>query len=321
MLKNRKYLSIITFILLLALIVPIFNANAKTTNLIRLNNKKITLKVGGRKKLSVKLAKSVNSKAAADKVIKWKSSNKRIAKVSSSGVVKAVKAGVAKVTASCKYGKATCVVCVAKDNDNSNNDLLIKTSDNPAQNVTSKSDKKQADVFVEKELPVPTELSYQTASPYPVTNTKEPVTSEDIKNSDITTPSVAMTTPCPTAPPDPDYVPPISTPRVADPVPEIGSLEYALGLPIGYVAVLFDKEYSIYEARKVFDDAGFADARITFPYGSQIYSTMFELYFENPDNDNIAKLVVKLREYPDVKAASYGLKGKDDDDGWGPGPW
>ena len=105
--KSRKQVFIITALLMLALLTPIFTAQAKTSNKVRLANKKITLNVGSKKKLTVK---------ASNKNSKWKSSSRKIATVSEKGVVKAVKAGKAKITASNRYGKDVCVVSVVKKN-------------------------------------------------------------------------------------------------------------------------------------------------------------------------------------------------------------
>lgn len=102
--KNGKHV-FITAALILALLAPIITTQAKTSDKIRFVNKKVTLQVGSKKKLSLN---------ASYKSIKWKSSKKKVATVSKKGVVKALKVGTAKITAIGKYGKAVCVVKVIK---------------------------------------------------------------------------------------------------------------------------------------------------------------------------------------------------------------
>ena len=78
---------------------------------IKLNKSKATLNVG--KKITLKA--TVSPEDATDQSVKWKSSNKSVATVSSSGKVTAVGAGTAKITATAKDGsgvKATCTITV-----------------------------------------------------------------------------------------------------------------------------------------------------------------------------------------------------------------
>lgn len=71
-----------------------------------LNKKTASLKVG--KKLTL------TAKVSPKKKVKWSSSNRKVATVSSKGVVKGMKAGTAKVTASVGNKKASCQVKVTK---------------------------------------------------------------------------------------------------------------------------------------------------------------------------------------------------------------
>lgn len=77
---------------------------------IKLNRTSLNLKVGKSAKLKVK--KWIPSKTAIKKVT-WKSSNKKVAKVSKNGKIRAISAGKAKITATNTYGKkAVCKVRV-----------------------------------------------------------------------------------------------------------------------------------------------------------------------------------------------------------------
>lgn len=89
---------------LLATAVPATNVDAKAKP--KLNKKKVTLTVGKKVKLKVK--------NAGKKKVKWKTSDKKVAKVNKKGVVKAKKAGKATITA--KVGKKSfkCKVTVKK---------------------------------------------------------------------------------------------------------------------------------------------------------------------------------------------------------------
>jgi hypothetical protein len=78
---------------------------------IKLNKTKVTLSVGDTVKLKV---------SGTKKKVTWKSSNKKIAAVSSAGKVTAKKQGTAKITASVSGKKYTCKVTVKKAVDESN---------------------------------------------------------------------------------------------------------------------------------------------------------------------------------------------------------
>lgn len=83
---------------------------AKKSTSIKLNKKQLTMKTGGRYELKAKV-KPFNS----TDIVKWKSSNKKIATVDQFGTVKAKKAGKVKITATTSSGKkVTCVIKVKK---------------------------------------------------------------------------------------------------------------------------------------------------------------------------------------------------------------
>ncbi len=76
-----------------------------------ISNKKLTLRVGQKKKLSLKHV----TKAKAKK-IKWKSSRKKVVSVSQNGLIKAKKKGTAKIMATLDKHTYTCKVTVRKKN-------------------------------------------------------------------------------------------------------------------------------------------------------------------------------------------------------------
>lgn len=107
--KRKKYL-VIGLILCLTMAGAASNADAKQikkTKKIYLSLKTKKMRVGQTFKLKVKKVKPDE----ASKKVKWKSGNKRIATVSSSGVVKAKKAGTVKITAVSKSNKKVKAFC------------------------------------------------------------------------------------------------------------------------------------------------------------------------------------------------------------------
>lgn len=93
-----------TFTLVAALVLSIvYPQQAAAKSNLRLNHKKVTLKVGKSVKLKVKGTK---------KKVTWKTSKKKIAKVSKKGKVTAKKAGKAKITARVSGKKLVCKVTV-----------------------------------------------------------------------------------------------------------------------------------------------------------------------------------------------------------------
>ena len=99
--KFRAFLG--GFILFLALMFTVGSVNVKAAAP-KLNKKKITIYVGHTGKLKVNNAR---------KKVKWTSSKKQIAAVSSKGVVKGKKAGSAVITAAAGNKKWTCKVTAA----------------------------------------------------------------------------------------------------------------------------------------------------------------------------------------------------------------
>ncbi|MCR5203183.1 MAG: Ig-like domain-containing protein [Lachnospiraceae bacterium] len=88
-----------------------------------ISKKKITLKVGKTKKLKVKNVKKVT----------WKTSNKKVATVNKKGLVKAVKAGKATITAKTNKGKFKCKVTVKKASSSS----ATTTPSSPSPSTTA----------------------------------------------------------------------------------------------------------------------------------------------------------------------------------------
>ena len=99
-----KRIKIVSFVLIIATMITGINRMTIQAASLKLNKTKITIEEGKTKQLKVKGAKSGK--------VKWSSKKKKIAKVSSKGLVKGVKAGSTKVIA--KYGKKklTCKVIV-----------------------------------------------------------------------------------------------------------------------------------------------------------------------------------------------------------------
>ncbi len=83
---------------------------AKKSTAVTLNKKQLTMKTGG-----ICLLKAKMKPFDSTDIIKWKSSNKKIATVDQFGTVKAKKAGKVKITAMTSSGKkVTCVIEVKK---------------------------------------------------------------------------------------------------------------------------------------------------------------------------------------------------------------
>ena len=102
--------------LLALIVVMLFSQNAlaasRKVKSVKLSKTKVTMTVGQSKTLKVTIKPS-----GASKNVVWKSSNKKVVTVSSKGILKAKKAGTAKITCSSKKYpkiKATCEVTVKK---------------------------------------------------------------------------------------------------------------------------------------------------------------------------------------------------------------
>ena len=97
----------------------IIDDDVATSSTIKLNKKKLTLRVGKTYKLKVK---------GTSKTVKWSSSNKKIAKVSSSGLVKAKKVGKATITAKVAGKTLKCKVTVKKKGSSSSSSSSSRSS-------------------------------------------------------------------------------------------------------------------------------------------------------------------------------------------------
>ena len=110
--RKRGFQAVLLVLVLVLGAIPIVPAKeAEAAKKMKLSKKKLSLKVGKTKKLSVK-----NKKKKAK--VTWLSSKKKVATVSKKGVVRAKKAGKATITAKVKYKKTIkklkCKVTVTK---------------------------------------------------------------------------------------------------------------------------------------------------------------------------------------------------------------
>lgn len=126
--KKMKGLLLCMVMVLSLLAVPI-NANAAAK--IKLSAKSATLTVGKTKTLTLKKG----SKKV--KGVKWKTSNKKVATVSSSGKIKAKKAGKANITATYKKKKYVCKVTVKAKKTTSNNNNNSNSNSNNNSNTNN----------------------------------------------------------------------------------------------------------------------------------------------------------------------------------------
>lgn len=97
--------------------------NKKKSTYMKVKVKYVSLSLN-KKTASLKVGKKLNltAKVSPKKKVKWSSSNRKVASVSSKGVVKGLKAGTAKVTASVGNKKVSCLVKVTKaESGNSGN--------------------------------------------------------------------------------------------------------------------------------------------------------------------------------------------------------
>jgi len=107
---TKKFLAVLCMTLIVCMamqvVLPISNntvLSAQASSKVKLSKKKATLTVGDKLQLKV---------VGTKKKVTWSSSNKKIAKVSKKGLVTAVKAGNAKITAKVGYKKYTCTIIV-----------------------------------------------------------------------------------------------------------------------------------------------------------------------------------------------------------------
>ncbi|HBZ03437.1 MAG TPA: hypothetical protein DEO83_06460 [Lachnospiraceae bacterium] len=141
--KNRltKGMSIIlALVMIISLAIPKINSDAASKK-IKLSSSKETMTVGATKTLTLKKGSKKIKKS-----VKWKSSNKKVAKVSSKGKIIAKKKGTVTITATYKKKKYKCKITVkAKGSSTS-----VKTTPTPA-----------------KTTPEPTATATPTATPTP----------------------------------------------------------------------------------------------------------------------------------------------------------
>lgn len=100
--KRIRVFSVIMTFIIASLCVSFFGVE-KVNAAVKISQTKITMSIGQKKTLKLNGAKGK---------ITWKSSDKRIAEISSKGVVKAKKSGQATITAKASNGKKTCKVTV-----------------------------------------------------------------------------------------------------------------------------------------------------------------------------------------------------------------
>lgn len=124
--KNRltKGMSIIlALVMIISLAIPKINSDAASKK-IKLSSSKVTMTVGATKTLTLKKGSKKIKKS-----VKWKSSNKNVAKVSSKGKIIAKKKGTVTITATYKKKKYKCKITVkAKGSSTS-----VKTTPTPAK--------------------------------------------------------------------------------------------------------------------------------------------------------------------------------------------
>ena len=117
---KQKIKGLISVALCLMLIIQSASINAATK--VKINKKTASIYVGETVQLNIKGTK---------KKVKWKSSNKKVATVTSKGKVKGIKKGTAKITATVSKKKYTCKVTVKEiitNNTNSNSNNTNGTS-------------------------------------------------------------------------------------------------------------------------------------------------------------------------------------------------
>lgn len=174
---NKKHIVLcLVMLLLVNLLLPTTNVQAKAKKQPTLNKSKITLSVGKSYQLKVK-----NNK----KKVRWSSSNKKIAKVTKSGKVKAIKKGTCKITVKTTKGKKlSCKVTVkqpvrkkaqsttqkpstteATTEKKKTNNKATQTTESSTKKNTSTTEKKNTEVNDKTEKPTtPSKPSKHTHS-------------------------------------------------------------------------------------------------------------------------------------------------------------
>ena len=106
--RKLKLATVISLMLLISILSISTADNSRAgTKKIKLNTKEVTLRIGKKKKIKIK----------TDLKVRWKSGNKKIATVNNKGIVKAKKAGTARITVSAEKDKRIKAVCKVKVNN------------------------------------------------------------------------------------------------------------------------------------------------------------------------------------------------------------
>lgn len=165
----------------LAVVSPETKAAPKAKK-ITLNAKKQTLAVGETFKLKVKKVKP----AGANKKVTWKTSNKKVVKVSKKGVVTAKAAGSAKVTATSKANKKVKAVCKVTVTDAKNSQPTASVVPNPTQPAAPTQQPDVTPTKTPRPTPTPFELPEDAMKDYASFNVGTVVNSEKIMDKNFT---------------------------------------------------------------------------------------------------------------------------------------
>ena len=103
--RSQKWKKVMAVLMAAALVIAgaVVPDGVSAKGRMKLNKKKVTMKVGRKIQLRLKNAKGK---------VTWKSSRKKVATVTGKGVVKGKKKGTAKITAKCRRKKFVCKVKV-----------------------------------------------------------------------------------------------------------------------------------------------------------------------------------------------------------------
>ncbi|MBP1534298.1 MAG: leucine-rich repeat protein, partial [Ruminococcus sp.] len=157
----------------------VFTVEAPTVNVsgVELNKTETTLTVNGNETLTA----TVSPDDAANKTVTWSSNNEAVATVDADGVVTAVSAGTANITATATNGTAdtsddktaTCAVTVNADVQTWTSGDCTVTLDNEGKLTVSKTEGKENGNMAD----------YSSSSNRPWNNVREQITSVEIKDS------------------------------------------------------------------------------------------------------------------------------------------
>ncbi len=167
MYKRKKSLTAVLVVVFLFSSIHLTTSKAAK---IKLNNKKTIMKVGEKITLKVKGQ------------VKWKSSNKKVASITSKGTVTAKRKGTVKITAYNKKQKATCHIKVISKDKNKKYSDTYSTNAVPSPQIT---DMAPTSTLVPISTPTPAPIStpaptpISTPTPTPEDN-KKPIVAADI---------------------------------------------------------------------------------------------------------------------------------------------